>query len=458
MAAGRAYAGQTEGHGAMKTTYAIGGLILLAGLAGCTGGETILQGERLGVREALLGTPEADGAAAAPADLSRPISLPAQVAQAEWTQTRGNAAHNAGHPALGSALTLQWSAAIGAGEDRKHRITAAPVVAGGRVFTLDAQSHVRAHGPGGATLWTADLTPALERNEDATGGGLAFGDGRLFATTGFGTLVALDPATGAPLWTQKTDAAISGAPTYHDGLVYLVSRDNRAWAIRAADGRVQWQLPGTPSPSGLVGGAAPAVTDRLAIFPSGSAELVATLRKSGLQVWASSISGQRRGRVYATVTDISGDPVVDGDVIYAGNPSGRTVALSANSGERLWTAEEGTYSPVWPAGSSVFLVSDQAQLVRLDAATGARIWAVDLPYYTADAPKKHKSVFAHFGPVLAGGRLIVASDDGLIRFFAPQDGALLGQLALPGGAAADPVVAGGTLYVVTSNGQLHAFR
>ena len=68
------------------------------------------------------------------------------------------------------------------------------------------------------------------------------------------------------------------------------------------------------------------------------------------------------------------------------------------------------------------------------------------------------AVVAHFGPVLAGGRLIVASSDGLIRAFDPASGALAGSVELPGGAASAPAVAGGVLYVVTKDGKLRAFR
>jgi sugar lactone lactonase YvrE len=42
--------------------------------------------------------------------------------------------------------------------------------------------------------------------------------------------------------------------------------------------------------------------------------------------------------------------------------------------------------------------------------------------------------------------------------FDPASGALAGQVALPGGAASNPIVVGGTLYVVTANGKLNAFR
>lgn len=431
-------------------------------LSACAEREIILPGERLSVRDALNSAAEGDGDGAEPLDATRAVStaitLPAQVNHAAWTHRGGTASHKIAHPALGSTLARVWASNIGSGDSRKARITADPVVAEGRIFTQDSRSRVMAHSTEGRTLWSVDMTPARDRNSDASGGGLAYGGGRLFVTTGFGELSALDPASGAVLWRQRFDAPVAGAPTVLGDLVYVASRDNRAFAVKADNGRLTWQLPGTPAISATVNGSAPAVTERVAIFPFGSAELVAALRQGGIRVWAATLSGERRGRAYAGITDVASDPVVDGSVIYAASSSGRLAAMKSSSGERIWTATEGALSPVWPVGGSVFLVSEEARLLRLDAETGDEIWAVDLPYYKKQNPRRQEKVFSHYGPILAGGRLIVASDDGKLRSFSPQSGALISEVDLPGGATTNPVVVNRTLYVVTGNGQLHAFR
>lgn len=449
-------------------------LVVAGLLAGCAEPELILQGNRMDVRDAVTADPAVIGALTGSTDekttefvvelqgdgtpVARDIKLPAAQTNADWTQTGGNASHYIGHVMLSQAPVQVWSTSIGQGEDRKHRITADPVVADGRIFTLDAQSRVMAHSTNGEPIWSVDITPLGERTKDASGGGLAVAGNTLFVTSGFGQVIALDVTNGARLWTQDTDASVTSAPAYFDGLVYAVSRDSRAWAIDAKDGRVKWQLPGTPSSAGVVGGAAPAVNERLALFPFSSSELVAALRKGGIRVWASAIPGQRRGTVYSSVTDLTGDPVILGDRIYAGTQSGRAVAIEAAGGDRIWTADEGSYSALLPVDDSVFLVSDANQLVRLDAETGEPFWAVDLPLYTAKKIRKKKEIFAHHGPILAGGRIVIASDDGLVRFFAPEDGALVYTAEIRGGAATEPVVAGGTLYIVSTRGELHAFR
>ncbi|MDF0601393.1 PQQ-binding-like beta-propeller repeat protein [Psychromarinibacter sp. C21-152] len=425
-------------------------------LAACGERETILPGERLDIRSGATVGEAAQSEPEAPVD--RAFSAPAPVSVASWTHRAGNPSHSIPHAALSPQPSRIWSADIGDGNSRKHRITADPIVAAGRVFTLDSRSMAAATSTSGERLWTRSLVPESDREGDASGGGIAFGGGKVFVTTGFGEVHALDPATGAEIWVQNLDAPATASPTVVGGLLYVISRDNVAWAIDTATGRVRWRVQGTPSVSGMIGGAGPAVTDKYAIFPFASGELIAALRQGGVRVWGATVSGGRKGAAYANITDIVADPVVSDGVLYTGNQSGRAVALDLESGERIWTAEDGAYGPVWVAGGSVFLVSDQAELIRLDAATGQVIWSQELPYFKANRVKRRKSIYAYFGPVLAGGQLWVASDDGKLRAFDPASGALRQAIDIPGGAASNISVAGGTMYVVSENGQLHAFR
>lgn len=445
----------------MKLNQSIFLALIVPLLFACSKKELILEGERFDVRTPLEQSfPSVDGTVnpdqSAVVNRSVKIKLPKQINKSSWTHRNGGAGHSLGHLSLGRDLTRLWSVNIGSGNDRKHRLTSDPIVAAGKIFTLDAQSRVMAHTPIGAAVWVRDLTPASDKPGEASGGGLAYADGVVYATSGFGEVSALDASDGRLIWSHKLDAPVTSAPTVIKDRVYVVSRDNRAWALKTKNGRIDWQQQSTRADAGLVGGASPAAAGRSVILPFSSGEMISALTRNGLRVWSVAVSGSRRGQARSNLGDISSDPVVTKSRVYAANQSGRVTAVARRDGKRLWTANEGAYSPVWPVDNSVFLVSDAGQLVRLDARSGEAFWAVDLPKYKKD--KTRKDSFAHFGPILAGGRLIVVSSDGGLRSFDPVSGDLLSVVDIPSGAASQPAIVDGVLYVLSQNGQLHAFK
>ena len=436
--------------------------ILLVLLAGCNRRQAPLEGQRYSIDTPLeqtvpgAETPAEDQAAAA--QRSRSIRLPATVNHSAWTHPGGTPQHRIQHPALRRPLTLAIATPIGAGNSKRHRITAVPVSADGRVFTMDSRATVSAHTLDGSTIWTRNLTPGGENPDDASGGGLAVAGGVLYATSSFGTLTALDVATGREIWQHDFNVAVTGAPTISGRLIYVVARDGNGWALETRNGRILWGLPGTPSLSGFAGGASPAITDRLVLFPLPTGELVGALKQSGIRVWGDAVSGGRSGRAYTNFSDISGEPVVSGSTVYVGTPIGRLVALNSRNGERVGTATEGAVDTVWPIGGSIFLLSDQNQLVRVDASSGETIWQVELPFFADERRRKQKALVPHFGPVVAGGRVIVASGDGVLRGYSPESGALVETVDVPSGAAVKPIVVRGTLYVVSNDGRLLGYR
>jgi outer membrane protein assembly factor BamB len=420
----------------------------MALLVSCGKKEIILPGEREDLR------PLAEQLEnSAPA-----VSMPSQTRNSSWTHRTGTQKYRVGNAALSASPTLVWSASIGKSESRKTRITADPVVVDGRIFTMDSEATLAATSTAGALMWSRDLTPLRDKAGNASTGGLAYGEGLLFATTGFGSVRAFDPATGADVWEQKLQAVGSGSPTVYAGIVYVVSGDATGWAIEAKTGKVIWQSLSLPDVQNVQSPAAPAVDDRLVFFPYGSGEVQAAFRRGGISRWTAGLSDTRPGRASNTVGDISGDPVLVGSRLYVANHSGRMAALNTETGERIWTADEGALSPVFPVGNSLYFVSDRNRLIRLGARDGTPIWNVELPYFVKDKPRKQASLHVHYGPILAGSRIVVASSDERLRMFDPKSGEMVFSAEIPGGAATNPVVANGVLYVVSRKGELHAFR
>ena len=423
-------------------------------LAACGNQEVILPGERLTIEDA------APGFALAPLTApATPFAAPSPLPNGAWTHTNGSPAHSIRHPALSPNPIPVWSASVGAGDSRGNRITAAPVSAGGVVYTLDSRAGVAAvDAASGGVIWRADVSTPSDPSSDASGGGLALAAGTLYVTSGFGTLTALEAGTGRTRWTQDLDAAATGAPTVDGDLVYAVSRDGLGWAVETGNGRVRWQVDGIGDAAGVTGPAGPAASGRSVFFPFGAGDIVAALRDGGTRLWGAAVTGARDGRAYFQLDDITGTVVLDGARLYAGNATGRIVALDAATGERIWTAREGAVGPVWPAGGSVFAVTDAGAAIRVDAASGAIMWSTPLPTFTAARERRRKGVVAHYGPVLAGGRLWIASSDGVLRGLDPTTGSLAAQVSLPAGAASAPIVVNRVMYLMDDRGNLNALR
>ena len=149
---------------------------------------------------------------------------------------------------LSKAPALVWRASIGQGNSRNSKITAAPVVAEGVIFAIDADNRVSAlNSQSGTLVWQASLAPQSDGGGSLSTGGLAYGSGKVFAGSAYGELLALDAKSGTVLWRQNIDAPIMGAPAVDGNTIYVVGRDSWAWAIDASSGKVKWQIAGRTS-------------------------------------------------------------------------------------------------------------------------------------------------------------------------------------------------------------------
>ncbi|MDE0751989.1 MAG: PQQ-binding-like beta-propeller repeat protein [Planktomarina sp.] len=428
------------------------GLTILA--VGCSGKDTGLDGERKMPDGSVFVDSKAQFLVKSPPALD----LPNVRSNTEWTHQGGNAQHYSGHVALSSDLTLQWATAIGQGDSRRSEISASPIIQGDRIFTLDSQSLVTALRLDGSVIWQRNVSEAYSDVNEAFGGGLAVQGNKLFVTTGFGTVLALSVSSGEGYWEQDLASFGGASPTVFDDLLYVSARDGAAWAIETSTGRIKWQVVGQSVQSSYTGGPGAAVSDKYALFPFGSGDLVAAFRLGGQRSWSSILSGARLGRARGQVQDLTGQPVIEGSVVYLANSSGRMAAIDLDTGLRLWTANQGSQDDIFVVGSSLFAVSDENNLIRVSKADGKLVWSTPLPQSTQASMLRRGKTFVHHGPILSGGRLLLASSDALIRQFDPANGDLIKIIEMPSGAASAPIVVGGTLYVLSTNGNLLAFR
>jgi outer membrane protein assembly factor BamB len=385
-----------------------------------------------------------------------PIKLPDAWTNQFWPQGGGYPNHALGHLALGDHLRRAWKASIGAGADDRAPLTASPVVAEGCVFTLDTQGRVSAFDLAtGKRKWEKSVVPRDESGAGALGGGLAYASGRLFVVDGYKVIDALNAQTGVLSWKAEITSPARAAPTVIEDKLFIVTLDNRLLALSAADGTLQWGYTGTSQMTNLLGSAAPAADPSLVVLPLSSGQVFGLRPENGQVVWEDNLSAVRRVGALSSISDIRGLPVIDQGVVYAISFSGRMVALDEVTGRRIWQREIGGTETPWAAGDTVFLVTAEQQLVALTRSQGDIHWVTQLPRYVEN-DRENPIVWS--GPVLAGGRLFIVSSSGEMDEIDAQTGTILRKQKTGAAATIPPVVAAGTLLVLTDDGELSAWR
>ena len=420
-------------------------------LAGCGGSlsslknpfakkEEILPGERIAVITDQ--TISVD-----PAEAGKPIQLPQPQANETWSQPGGTPSNNPGHLALNCEVRKLWSADAGTGSSSSGRLSAVPLVAGGKVFTLDAGGRVSAFSSAsGARIWAVSVTPDNEKSKEGFGGGLAMDGGHLYAATGYGTVIGIDPSNGSILWTKRIGKPIRSSPTAAGGKIYFVSTDNTLYALSDSDGQQLWTARGLPETATLLSNVSPAVSGSIVIAPFPAGDVAAFEVGSGKGTWSDSLLHSTD----TTAAGILGDParpVIDRGVVFAVSHGGKMIAVSESSGERLWTRNLASTQMPWVAGDAVYVVDVAGKLIALSRADGKVRWTADLP-----ASSRWN------GPVLAGGKLWLISNEGLLVGADARSGQILSQVDLGTTVFVSPVVAEGRMYILADNAELIALN
>ena len=421
---------------------------------GCSEQDRILSGKRVDPGSSFGFTDQDKN----PLAKNNRIELPPMKSNNQWALISSAISKDNPNLMLGENPSEIWSVSIGKGDSRKKRLVTDPIFYQQMIFTLDANSTASAFDTKGKLLWRKDLTPAGEKSGEIFGGGFAAGQDQLFVTLGYGFLLSLDPSTGEKNWSQRLSSAGNNTPIFKDGLVYLISGDSKAWAIDAENGRISWKVDGIGNGTNLTSSNSPAVSGKYALFGFGNGEIYATFKKGGYVLWSSSLSGRGDSRVISAIDDIVASPAIVGRNVYAADGSGKVVSLKIENGERNWTAPFGSSGNFWIAGKSLFFISDTNKLVRLEMKTGKTVWLTELPSSSQKRLLRGKKNNQHHGPIIAGDRLVIVSSDGYIRFYDPKTGQQRNKLKIKAGATANPIVVNETLYLITQDGKLRAFR
>jgi PQQ-dependent dehydrogenase (methanol/ethanol family) len=311
---------------------------------------------------------------------------------------------------LGGAWVLHVDGGVVSGNQQST-----PVVVDGVIYVQSASQRISAvDARTGVVKWTyaGGGTVGLLR-------GVAVAQGKVFASLSGRRVVALDQATGQPLWLvtlNNTDFPGGTTPTalvYYDGLVYVGTGGGdgayrgRAYALNATDGSIAWTFWGVPAPG----------TPGSETWPADS-----TWKTGGAAPWMHPAVDPELNIVYWTfgnpfpVNDGSTRP---GDNLY----SNSIVAMDAHTGAYLWHFQtvkhdlwdyDNTMAPVLmdlrvhgKRRKAVAVAGKTGYLYILDRVTGQPLQ--DVQYQSV--PQEPRQKTAATQPVPAGDAFVPVCSD-----------------------------------------------
>lgn len=443
----------------LKRQYVLCAALLALPLAGCGvfkgdgGPKTPTVGDRVSILSN-DNSIKVDDATAAIA-----VVLPEPAVNANWSQSGGNASKSMGHPALGATRSQIWQASV-AGSNKKQRLASSPVIADNRLFVVDTDAVVTALAADtGAPLWRTAIGSTDKDYKNSLFGGGAGVDGNVvYATSGAGDVAALNVADGSVIWKVKPAGPLRGAPTIAFGGVYVISQDNQIFALNAANGAVQWQATASLEAGSIFGAGSPAAGQGTIVAGFSSGEVQAYRYENGRDLWEDALARTSMALSVSTLSDVDADPVVDRGRVFALGQGGRMASYELVTGQRTWEISIAGISTPYVVGEWVYAMTDDGKLLCVARGTGKVRWLQQLARFRVETEKKKKDPIRWTGPVLAGGRLLAVNSEGQLVEFSPTDGSTLATTDFKAPLSQSPVVANNMLYILADDGRITAWR
>lgn len=421
-------------------------------LGGCGDDKKPLKG----ARESILSSDDLDESGKVLVDKT-PVVLDAEVANANFPQPFQNSAHyyaplkfSLRSLKTGAGLHQLWSTRLDYEGTQAFKMIAAPVVADGKVFCIDAGGIVYAfNAKTGAEIWRRSIT--IIGKEGQIGAALAYDSGRLVVSSSFSECFCLNAKNGRINWRIRLPANCKGdAITISEGRVFLVCSNSTLQVVDIDDGRTLWTHSGMTSDSLFLGSSAAAVSDGIVYVTYPSGEIFALMVELGAPVWEASFPKFSLSNAAQAFTHPKASPVVKNGVVYFMAANEQTAAFDAKSGKRLWIKDYGGVQTPVVSGNSIFVFNSQSELVCLNRFTGALRWRTVLD---------KNDRLDWYGMTLVKDHLLCVSPKGRVSFVSAKTGKVVKALEGVGSdVGVNPVIAEGILYMLSGNGELAAYK
>lgn len=254
----------------------------------------------------------------------------------------------------------------------------------------------------------------------------------------------LDPPF-RPLWRFNANQLLEFSPILVRGVLYVVRKDARVYAINSKTGRQLWTRK-----VGRLSAASPAYHNDRIFVVTLSGRIVALGAKSGHIKWARSLGSRSES-----------SPLVLGHSVIFGSESGKLYRMRQSDGRIQWTFQASGAIKGGPAyaNGKVFIGSYGGNVYAVRARNGVLVWHSS----TQGARFGFSSGNFYATPAVEYGRVYVGNTDGKMYSFSSRDGSLAWSRGtgsyVYGAAAIDNVrELGPTIFFGSYSGRFYALN
>ena len=361
-----------------------------------------------------------------------------------WSKNFQNVKNNLGNIKTNSSLSDKKKIFSGSG---KLKNTTSPIYFDERLCSIDSDGSIYCLDIKSNNL---NIKIKIEQSNlnkiEIIRGGIAYFDEKLIYADGYGQIKLFSTTSGEVIWSTQIDFPILSSPFIYRGFIYVISSDNRIFAIDIKDGSNSWSFQTTAENKKNVKTSSPAAYENLIIVPFSNGELIAFKYDDGRPIWSENVSKVSLVSNF-DIKDISANPVIYGSNIYTISTNGKLISTNIINGQRNWSIEmSGSRTPVI-SGNVMFVIDEDSRLVCVNISSGEIYWIKELGKFRKG--NKIKDLNLWLSPVLINNLIYNISYFGEIKIVSPKTGELLATENLGiKGIVSQPIVLQDGVYVV----------
>ena len=312
-----------------------------------------------------------------------------------------------------------------------------PAIARDAVYAAAASgSLVRVDPATGAAVWKIDAAKRVSAAAGADATLVAIG-------TDKGDVLAFTP-DGKPLWQAKVTSEVVSPPKVAEGVVVIWSGDGRVFGVSATDGKTKWVYQRNNPPLTVRNFSGGVITRGGLFVGTSGGKLLALDLATGNIGWEANVATPKGATELERIVDITSLPFVDTNQACAVAYQGRVACFDVVRGTLNWSRDLSSLEGLVMDARYLYVTDDKGAIQALDKITGASAWKQDKLAQRRPG-----------GPQMIGDYVAVIDAEGYVHLLDTNDGSLVGRLATDGTApTAQPAKSGDTAVWQSTGGQL----